>query len=273
MNEILVNGPGIILIKELVDKQYIDKTNRLIENMTNTKIYEYFDNKMCIENFYEKFCKKNPSLFINYFKKPMFNHVIQSYLGPKYEVNSKLTIVPSETPEEEFGCSYHMGVMNKDELLKYPKNIHTSCQNLTLQMYISHSYMSKEMRSIKLIPYSQTYSDGYLKIQENQDLVDLCHDNYVEFDLEKGDCIVYNSALYRSISENKRGPTRISNMLEINSAFSKPMETVDKDIIADKVSEHLNYLHLTPLEMECIHELIFNKYDYPRILHNEYKNK
>ena len=74
--------------------------------------------------------------------------------------------------------------------------------------------------------------------------------------------------MYHAAGGNKDISNRIGNILQINSAFSKPMELVDKKKIKKIVEENINNCMLNDLEKECIYEIVINNYGYPQKLDN-----
>ena len=52
-------------------------------------------------------------------------------------------------------------------------------------------------------------------------------ENYVSIPLQQGDAIFFNPALFHAAGENRTlGFSRIANLLQVSSAFGKPMENI-----------------------------------------------
>lgn len=269
-NNHLVKGSGVFLIKNVIDNKIIEETNNTINNIIQTQKKpdnDHFSDNLRIWNFYEKFCIKNPQLFINYHKNPLFNIIFQSYLGPKYEVTSQINIVKPNSKSQIFHRDYHLGLMELHEILKYPLNIQESSKNLSLQALICHTPMDKLNGSTKLIPFSQKNKNGYIDIK-SQEEIEKCGNNFVQLDTDIGDIIIFSPAVYHAAGSNRATSNRIGNILQINSAFSKPMEIVDKKKIQTIVERNIKHCILNDLEKECIYEIVTNNYVYPQKLDN-----
>lgn len=268
INNTLVNGCGILVIKDVIPINVITETNKLIDNILSRQIIpnnDHFSNNLRIWNFFEKFCIQSPELFINYFKNPVFNLIFQSYMGPKYNVSSQINIVEPGSKSQIFHRDYHLGLMNYEEIKKYPLNIHKSSKNLTLQCLIAHSNINKFNGSTKLIPYSQNIENGYLDIK-NDKTIKKCEENYIQLNLNVGDILFFNPAVYHAAGSNKTYHNRIGNIIQINSAFSIPMEAYNNNLIKKIVSNSIKRLNLSQVEINGLEEMIFDKYEYPKKL-------
>lgn len=268
INKILVNGPGILVVKDLVTKNTISEVNKKIDSIAknqNATKNDHFSNNIRIWNFYEKFCILSPQLFVNYFKNPIFDIVFQSFLGPKYQVSSQINIVKPNSKAQQFHRDYHLGLMTYEEALKFPQNIHTSSKNLSLQCLIAHTNINSINGSTKLIPYSQNKIDGYLDIHSNEE-IEKCEEHAVQLNLDKGDVLFFNPAVYHAAGDNQSNKDRIGNILQINSAFSIPMELVNQELIKERLSKILTKLNLHEYELSAINEMVFNNYNYPKNL-------
>ena len=268
INKILVDGPGILVVKDLIKKDRIDEVNEKIDSIAkyqNDTKNDHFSNNIRIWNFYEKFCILSPQLFVNYFKNPIFDIVFQSFLGPKYQVSSQVNIVKPNSKAQQFHRDYHLGLMSYEEARKFPPNIHTSSKNLSLQCLIAHTNINSINGSTKLIPYSQNNIEGYLDIHSNKE-IKKCEKHAVQLDLDKGDVLFFNPAVYHAAGDNQSNNDRIANILQINSAFSIPMESVNQELIKERLSKILPKLNLHKYELFGLNEMVFNNYNYPKNL-------
>lgn len=270
INYVLVNGPGILIIKNLIDKNLVNYSNLVIDNITNkqkpTK-NDHFSNNLRIWNFYEKFSIQSPTTFIHYHKNPILNLVVDSYLGPKYQISSQINIVKPGSKSQVFHRDYHLGLMELDEIKKYPPNIQTSSMNLTLQGLIAHSDINKINGSTKFVPFSQNNKKGYLEIK-NKKIIKECEQNYLQLNLEKGDAVFFNPAIYHAAGENNDNKDRIANIFQFNSAFSKPMEKVNNNLIKKSVNNHILNSSLDYYELHNIYSFVYDNYNYPKNLDN-----
>ena len=80
INYTFLKGSGIVVVKDIIKPSIINDTNKVIDEITdnqNIPNNDHFSNNLRVWNFYEKFCEKNPELFIEYFKSPIFNFIFQ----------------------------------------------------------------------------------------------------------------------------------------------------------------------------------------------------
>ena len=267
-NHNLTKGPGIVVIKNLINYDTIKSTNqeiyKIIDNQKDP-LNDHFSNNQRIWNFYEKFCKSNTDLFISYFKNPILDLISSSYLGPKYEITNQINIVKPESKAQIFHRDYHLGLMDEKMLEEYPFNIHISSPNLTLQGLVAHSDINPINGSTKFIPFSQLRKYGFKMIKKER-VLEICEKNYIQLELNIGDGVFFNPAVFHAAGDNNDSNDRIANLFQINSAFSKPMELVDNKLIKNLVTDRLNFNNLSYNETSTINNIIFNKYEYPKIL-------
>ncbi len=65
-------------------------------------------------------------------------------------------------------------------------------------------------------------------------------DNYVSIPLEKGDALFFNPALFHAAGANTSTDVhRSANLLQISSAFGKPMETIDSLPLVERTWDQL----------------------------------
>ncbi|KAA8617627.1 phytanoyl-CoA dioxygenase [Pyrenophora tritici-repentis] len=100
-------------------------------------------------------------------------------------------------------------------------------QFFTIQGAVAHTDMPIESGPTRLLPFSQKYEEGYIadRIPEFQDyFVNI----YVSVPLAMGDGLFFNPALFHAAGQNNSADVmRSANLLQISSAFGRPMETID----------------------------------------------
>jgi ectoine hydroxylase-related dioxygenase (phytanoyl-CoA dioxygenase family) len=87
--------------------------------------------------------------------------------------------------------------------------------------------MPVESGPTRLLPFSQKFEEGYMayRIPEFQNYF---LEKYVSMPLKKGDGLFFNPALFHAAGQNDSVDImRSANLLQISSAFGKPMETID----------------------------------------------
>jgi ectoine hydroxylase-related dioxygenase (phytanoyl-CoA dioxygenase family) len=87
--------------------------------------------------------------------------------------------------------------------------------------------MPVESGPTRLLPFSQKFEEGYMayRIPEFQQYF---LEKYVSVALEKGDGLFFNPALFHAAGQNDSVDIqRSANLLQISSAFGKPMEMIN----------------------------------------------
>ena len=102
---------------------------------------------------------------------------------------------------------------------------------MTLQGAVAHTDMPVVSGPTRFLPFSQTYKPGYLAWRKAE-FRDFFQERYVALPLSFGDGLFFNPALFHAAGANLMDPEdggfrRVANLLQISSAFGKPMETVD----------------------------------------------
>lgn len=83
----------------------------------------------------------------------------------------------------------------------------------------------------QLLPYSQHFEYGYTAYR-HPEFVEVFNDLMVQLELKKGDAVFFNPALFHAAGENvTKDFHRIANLLQVSACWSKPMETVDRELI------------------------------------------
>ena len=107
--------------------------------------------------------------------------------------------------------------------------MHRLSQNLTLQGAVAHTDMPLETGPTLLLPFSQRYEPGYLAWRDPR-FIDYFQGHAIQLPLNKGDLLFFNPALFHAAGTNRTPDQyRMANLLQISSAFGKPMETVNRE--------------------------------------------
>ena len=235
LNYIFEKGPGVVVFKQMYeDLSLIDKKNEIFYEIhkEDKELYPEFSHftgpnpNLRIWNTLEKAALKNSECFINYYKNPIIRLVSESWLGSFYQVTSQVNSVKPNGKAQSPHRDYHLGFQEDYTVEKFPLNAQVMSQMLTLQGAIAHSDMPIESGPTMLLPFSQQYPLGYLAYREKT-FQDIFHENYIQLPLEKGDGVFFNPALFHGSGNNHSNSDRIANLLQISSAFGKPMETLN----------------------------------------------
>lgn len=237
-NDVFASGPGIVVIRnsyenmDLLD-EVTAKLNQIIaqEAADGAGAGDHFaaaGANSRIWNAHEKLCIADPSLFARYNANPVIPMISQAWLGPLYQITTQVNVVRPGGKAQQCHRDYHMGFQSSEALVQYPARVHALSAMLTLQGGIAHCDMPLESGPTKLLPYSQTYVQGYLaaKLPEFQAYFE---EQHVQLALNKGDTLFFNPAVFHAAGENRTTTIdRIVNLLQIGSPYGRSIEIVDR---------------------------------------------
>lgn len=237
---VLLNGPGVFVIKNFIkDLNCIDAANAAYKAIiaqekaqSNGSVKgDHFANAATndrIWNSLSKHCIQDPTSFLDYYSTPLFRLVCEAYLGPAYRLTAQVNIVKPGGKAQVCHRDYHMGFQTAATAAQWPKAMHYASQLLTLQGAVAHSDMPVESGPTRLLPFSQLFESGYLAYRRD-DFKDFFLKHYISLPLEKGDALFFNPALFHAAGENCTSDfERSANLIQISSAFGKPMESIDR---------------------------------------------
>lgn len=97
-----------------------------------------------------------------------------------------------------------------------------------------------------LLPFSQKYDAGYSHYR-NKELVEYFKAHAIAIPMSKGDSIFFNPGLHHAAGANVTSGSdsvrRSANLLQISSAFGKPMESVNRTAVVLNVWDDLKRMH------------------------------
>lgn len=183
-----------------------------------------------IWNAFSKHALQDPASFIEYYSNPWLAAVSESWLGPAYRVTAQVNAVHPGGAAQESHRDYHLGFQEQDACMRYPAATQWASQFLTLQGAVAHTEMPVASGPTRFLPYSQTYRAGYLAWRKSE-FREFFNEEYIALPLGLGDGVFFNPALFHAAGANEmdaeNGFRRVANLLQVSSAFGKPMETVD----------------------------------------------
>lgn len=234
---ILLSGPGVFVTKGLYkDINLIDRVsdvyNTIIveEKKSAGKKGDHFAGSGAndrIWNSFSKHCIHDQKSFLKYYANPWLSLISSAWLGPHHRLTAQVNIVKPGAAAQISHRDYHIGFQDNKSCAKFPKALQVASQFLTLQGAVAHSDMPVESGPTRLLPFSQKFEEGYMayRIPEFQEYF---LEKYVSVALEKGDGLFFNPALFHAAGQNNSTDImRSANLLQISSAFGKPMETID----------------------------------------------
>ncbi|CAA9963136.1 phytanoyl-CoA dioxygenase [Pyrenophora teres f. maculata] len=235
--DILLSGPGVFVTKKifkntsLVDRVSCVYSEIIAEESKGTgKRGDHFAGAGAndrIWNSFSKHCLRDPQSFVDYYSNPWLSLISEAWLGPHYRLTAQVNIVKPGAKAQIPHRDYHLGFQDTDSCAKFPRAVQIASQFLTLQGAVAHTDMPIESGPTRLLPFSQKYEEGYMayRIPEFQDYF---VNTYISVPLAKGDGLFFNPALFHAAGQNDSADVmRSANLLQISSAFGKPMETID----------------------------------------------
>lgn len=180
-----------------------------------------------IWNAFSKHGLADPRSFLKYYSNPYLGLIASSWLGPGYRITAQVNNVKPGAAAQVSHRDYHLGFMSAETCSQIPRAMQVSSQFLTLQGAVAHVDVPMESGPTRLLPFSQTFAEGYMayRLPEFNEYF-LKH--YVSLPLAQGDGLFFNPALFHAAGTNQsQDIERMANLLQISSAFGKPMESID----------------------------------------------
>ncbi|KAG9193431.1 hypothetical protein G6011_03466 [Alternaria panax] len=241
---ILLSGPGVFVTKGLYkDTSLIEKVNNVYatiiaeEKKVAGKRGDHFAGAGAndrIWNSLSKHCLQDPESFATYYSNPWLPLISEAWLGPQHRLTSQVNIVKPGAKAQISHRDYHIGFQDNESCGRFPKAMQVASQFLTLQGAVAHSAMPVESGPTRLLPFSQKFEEGYMAYRLPE-FADYFLEKYVSMPLEMGDGLFFNPALFHAAGQNDSADIkRSANLLQISSAFGKPMESVDTHALIEK---------------------------------------
>jgi ectoine hydroxylase-related dioxygenase (phytanoyl-CoA dioxygenase family) len=241
---ILLSGPGVFVTKGLYqDTSLLERVNNVYANIIAEekkvagKRGDHFAGAGAndrIWNSLGKHCLADAESFVEYYSNPWLPLISEAWLGPHHRLTAQVNIVKPGAKAQISHRDYHIGFQNNESCAKFPKAIQVASQFLTLQGAIAHSDMPVQSGPTRLLPFSQKFEEGYMayRIPEFQNFF---LEKYVSIPLEIGDGLFFNPALFHAAGQNDSANImRSANLLQISSAFGKPMESIDTQALIER---------------------------------------
>jgi len=237
-----LTGPGIVVIKSAFsDLDMLDRTtemfNTLIdrEKQTGAGGGDHFAKPGAndrVWNALQKHCLADPKGFAQYYGNLCLQLVSTAWLGPHYQFTAQVNRVNPGGAAQSAHRDYHLGFMTASDAAGWPVHAHMLSPGLTLQGAVAHCDMPLESGPTMYLPYSQRYPEGYIAFTRPE-FQTYFAENHVQLPLEKGDAAFFNPALMHGAGNNVSSDIfRLANLVQVSSAFGRPIETVDRDAMA-----------------------------------------
>jgi len=276
LHNCLKEGPGIFIIKKIFpNKNPIDKATKIFlkiiseEKKSGDKHGDHFakpgENDR-LWNSFQKLCERDPEAFLDYYNNQLLRFVSEAWLGPFFQMTSQVNIVKPGGIAQEPHRDYHLGFQEDSFVSEFPLSSQIISQFLTLQGAIAHTDMGIDSGPTMVLPFSQQYSLGYMAWR-NSDFKDFFKKHAVQIPMKKGDAMFLNPALFHAAGNNRESNDRIANLLQVSSAFGKPLESVDRiklsKLIYPILLKKKKNNQLGPIEPQTVCALAMDGYPFP----------
>ena len=275
LNGCLLDGPGAFVVDGMVDPSVVDAATAVYwdvitsEKAAGLAAADHFaapGSNERIWNSFQKLAERAPETFSAYFGNPVLDLVCQSWLGPGYRMTAQVNVVRPGGAAQRPHRDYHLGFLGDEEAARYPIPMHRASVFLTLQGAVSHSDMSVESGPTRLLPFSHQYELGFMAYRD-PGFEHYFADHFVQLPLRLGDGLFFNHALFHAAGDNRTSDVvRMANLVQVSSAFGKPMETIDTTGIVSACYPRLQALYRDQglsAEVEALMTMAADGYPFP----------
>lgn len=238
LHRLFRDGPGVMVVRRAYeDLEVVDRHSQVFEAIFNNEAaqgvaadhFAKAGSNGRIWNSLQKAALQSPESFVEYYANPLLGLIAEAWLGPSFQVTAQVNVVHPGGQAQQPHRDYHLGFQTNDVVERFPLPLHVLSQYLTLQGAVAHTDMPLETGPTQLLPFSQQYALGYLAWRR-EEFIDYFQQHAVQLPLNKGDLLFFNPALFHAAGTNRTADRqRMANLLQISSAFGKPMEALDRD--------------------------------------------
>ncbi|MGU9857444.1 phytanoyl-CoA dioxygenase family protein [Pseudomonas sp. LF245] len=238
LHRLFRDGPGVMVVRRAYeDLEVVDRHSQVFEAIFANEAaqgvaadhFAKAGSNGRIWNSLQKAALQSPESFAEYYANPLLGLIAEAWLGPSFQVTAQVNVVHPGGQAQQPHRDYHLGFQTNDVVERFPLPLHVLSQYLTLQGAVAHTDMPLETGPTQLLPFSQQYALGYLAWRR-EEFIDYFQQHAVQLPLHKGDLLFFNPALFHAAGTNRTADRqRMANLLQISSAFGKPMEALDRD--------------------------------------------
>jgi ectoine hydroxylase-related dioxygenase (phytanoyl-CoA dioxygenase family) len=183
-------------------------------------------------NSHEKLAQRDPEVFVAYYSADAISIGCEAWLGPHFQISAQVNRVNPGGTAQSPHRDYHVGFYTPEEMDRFPRHVHLMSQALTLQGAVAHTDVPLESGPTMLLPFSQLCHAGFIAALRD-DFREVFHEHQVQLPLQAGDVVFFNPAVMHGAGANVTTDfERLVNLLQVSSAFGRPMETMTPDITA-----------------------------------------
>ena len=275
-HRMLLSGPGVVVLKGMLnDVNVISSTNAAFDQIIASErsasgaIGDHFGATGAntrIWNSLQKHCIVDPTSFVKYYSNIWLSSICEAWLGPAHRVTAQVNIVHPGGKAQTSHRDYHLGFQTAETTARFPKSIQIASQLLTLQGAVAHSDMPVASGPTRLLPFSQMFEDGFLAYRLPE-FKEWFEQNWVALELDAGDAVFFNPALFHAAGENQMEDfDRKANLLQISAAMGKTMENLDTVKMVDACWEELAQKYKREgwsQQVECVVKTVADGYPFP----------
>jgi ectoine hydroxylase-related dioxygenase (phytanoyl-CoA dioxygenase family) len=238
LHRLFSDGPGVMVVRRAFeDLEVVDRHSQVFEAIfaqeaqhgAGADHFAKAGTNGRIWNSLQKAALQSPESFAEYYANPLLGLIAEAWLGPSFQVTAQVNVVHPGGQAQQPHRDYHLGFQTHEVVERFPLPLHQLSQYLTLQGAVAHSDMPLETGPTQLLPFSQQYTLGYLAWRRAE-FIDYFQQHAVQLPLNKGDLLFFNPALFHAAGTNRTPDRqRMANLLQISSAFGKPMEALDRE--------------------------------------------
>lgn len=238
LHRLFSDGPGVMVVRRAFeDLEVVDRHSQVFEAIfaqeaqhgAGADHFAKAGTNGRIWNSLQKAALQSPESFAEYYANPLLGLIAEAWLGPSFQVTAQVNVVHPGGQAQQPHRDYHLGFQTHEVVERFPLPLHQLSQYLTLQGAVAHSDMPLETGPTQLLPFSQQYALGYLAWRRAE-FIDYFQQHAVQLPLNKGDLLFFNPALFHAAGTNRTPDRqRMANLLQISSAFGKPMEALDRE--------------------------------------------
>ena len=275
LHHCLLSGPGVFVVEGMIDPAVVDDATAVYweviaaekaAGLTAGDHYAEPGLNERIWNSFQKLAERAPATFAAYFACPVLDLVCAAWLGPAYRMTAQINVVRPGGSAQRPHRDYHLGFQTDEQAALFPIAMHRASVFLTLQGAVSHSDMSIESGPTRLLPFSQQYELGFLAYRDPAFQAYFA-DHFVQLPMRRGDGIFFNHALFHAAGDNRTSDVlRMANLLQVSSAFGKPMETIDTASVVRACYPSLVAMHQEQgmsAEVEALMAMAAEGYPFP----------
>jgi ectoine hydroxylase-related dioxygenase (phytanoyl-CoA dioxygenase family) len=275
LNDCLLDGPGAFAVRGLVDPSVVDEATSVYrdviaaEQAAGLATGDHFaapGSNDRLWNSFQKLAERAPDTFTAYFANPVLDLVCQAWLGPAYRMTAQVNVVYPGGAAQRPHRDYHLGFLPDADAARYPIPMHRASALLTLQGAVAHSDMPVESGPTRLLPFSHQYPLGFMAYRDPR-FEEHFAEHFVQIPLRRGDGLFFNPALFHAAGDNRTTDVaRMANLMQVSSAFGKPMETIDTATVTLCCYRNLLALHCEQgfsAAVEALMTMIADGYPFP----------